>query len=152
MKSSDKLLELIKESEGFSSTPYLCPAKIPTIGYGSTRYPDSRKVSLSDNHITKEEATTYLRFDVVDAEKLVTKSVTVPLTQGQFDALVDFVYNLGSGAFLGSTLLKVLNNGDYSTASNEFLKWNKARVDGILKELPGLTKRRKAEQVLFNGG
>ena len=152
MKSSDKLLELIKESEGFSSTPYLCPAKIPTIGYGSTRYPDSRKVSLSDNPITKEEATTYLRFDVVDAEKLVTKSVTVPLTQGQFDALVDFVYNLGPGAFLGSTLLKVLNNGDYSTASNEFLKWNKARVDGILKELPGLTKRRKAEQQLFNGG
>lgn len=150
MKVSDKLLELIKESEGFSSTPYLCPAKIPTIGYGSTKYPDGRKVSLSDNHITKEEATTYLRFDVVDAEKLVTKSVTVLLTQGQFDALVDFVYNLGSGAFLGSTLLKVLNNGDYSTASNEFLKWNKARVDGILKELPGLTKRRKAEQMLFN--
>ena len=150
MKVSDKLLELIKESEGFSSTPYLCPAKIPTIGYGSTKYPDGRKVSLSDNPITKEEATTYLRFDVVDAEKLVTKSVTVPLTQGQFDALVDFVYNLGSGAFLGSTLLKVLNNGDYSTASNEFLKWNKARVDGILKELPGLTKRRKAEQMLFN--
>lgn len=150
MKSSDKLLELIKESEGFSSSPYLCPAKIPTIGYGSTRYPDSRKVSLTDNPITKEEATTYLRFDVVDAEKLVTKSVTVPLTQGQFDALVDFVYNLGPGAFLGSTLLKVLNNGDYNTASNEFLKWNKARVDGILKELPGLTKRRKAEQMLFN--
>jgi len=150
MRSSDKLLELIKESEGFSSTPYLCPAKIPTIGYGSTKYPDGRKVSLSDNPITKEEATTYLRFDVVDAEKLVTKTVTVPLTQGQFDALVDFVYNLGSGALLGSTLLKVLNNGDYSTASNEFLKWNKARVDGILKELPGLTKRRKAEQMLFN--
>lgn len=150
MRSSDKLLELIKESEGFSSTPYLCPAKIPTIGYGSTKYPDGRKVSLSDNPITKEEATTYLRFDVVDAEKLVTKTVTVPLTQGQFDALVDFVYNLGSGALLGSTLLKVLNNGDYSTASNEFLKWNKARVDGILKELPGLPKRRKAEQMLFN--
>ena len=150
MKSSDKLLELIKESEGFSSSPYLCPAKIPTIGYGSTRYPDNRKVSLTDNPITKEEATTYLRFDVIDAEKLVTKSVTVPLTQGQFDALVDFVYNLGSGAFLGSTLLKVLNNGEYSTASNEFIKWNKARVDGTLKELPGLTKRRKAEQLLFN--
>ena len=150
MRSSDKLLELIKESEGFSSTPYLCPAKIPTIGYGSTKYPDGRKVSLSDNPITKEEATTYLRFDVVDAEKLVTKTVTVPLTQGQFDALVDFVYNLGSGALLSSTLLKVLNNGDYSTANNEFLKWNKARIDGILKELPGLTKRRKAEQMLFN--
>lgn len=150
MKSSDRLLELIKEAEGFSSAPYLCPAKIPTIGYGSTRYPDSRKVSLTDKPITKEEATTYLRFDVVDAEKLVTKSVTVPLTQGQFDALVDFVYNLGPGAFLGSTLLKMLNTGDYNTASNEFLKWNKARVDGILKELPGLTKRRKAEQMLFN--
>lgn len=152
MKSSDKLLELIQEFEGFYHEPYLCPAGVPTIGYGTTKYPDGRKVTLKDPSVTREQATRYLQSDLIDAENDVTKAVKVPLSQGQFDALVDFVYNLGAGALLNSTLLRYLNSGDYKSAGNEFPKWNKARVGGILKELPGLTKRRKAEQVLFNGG
>lgn len=138
-------LDLIINFEGFSGKPYLCPAGIPTIGFGSTRYPDGTKVTLSDHEVTKEEALSILRGTLESFEKTVNTLVKPKLTQNQFDALVSFVYNVGSGNFSSSTLLVKLNQGKYLEAANEFLKWNKAGG----KPLSGLIRRRAAERELF---
>lgn len=138
-------LDLIINFEGFSGKPYLCPAGIPTIGVGSTRYPDGTKVTLSDHEVTKEEALSILRGTLESFEKTVNTLVKPKLTQNQFDALVSFVYNVGSGNFSSSTLLVKLNQGKYLEAANEFLKWNKAGG----KPLSGLIRRRAAERELF---
>ena len=98
---------------------------------------------------TKEEAEGFLRFDLKDSEAAVKNMVTVPLTQNQFDGLVSFVFNLGQGAFASSTLLKKLNAGDYAAVPAQLMRWNKARVGGVLKPLNGLTRRRSAEATLF---
>ena len=138
-------LDLIIDFEGFSGKPYLCPAGIPTIGFGSTRYPDGTKVTLSDHEVTKEEALSILRGTLESFEKTVNTLVKPKLTQNQFDALVSFVYNVGSGNFSSSTLLVKLNQGKYLETANEFLKWNRAGG----KPLSGLTRRRAAERELF---
>ena len=146
MKISDKGLNLIKEFEGFRKSPYLCPAGIPTIGYGTTRYNDGRPVSLSDTPITEEEALELLRHQV-DSQYSVAVSDVVQheLTQSQFDALTSFTYNLGKGALRHSTLLRKLNGWDIIGAASEFGRWNKASG----KVLSGLTERREAEKALF---
>lgn len=139
-------LELIKKSEGFSSTPYLCPAKIPTIGYGNTYYEDGTKVTLNDKPIDRIRAEQLLEFIANKTfSNNINKVVNVILNQNQFDALVSFCYNLGNGNFNNSTLLKKINMSDFKGASLEFQKWNKAGG----KELAGLTKRRLAEKELF---
>lgn len=145
MKTSEKGINLIKSFEGFSSTPYLDIAKIPTIGYGFTHYLDDTKVKLSDKPISKEQAENLLKLSLKNFENGVNENVKVPLTQNQFDALVCFVYNVGGTAFKNSTLLKKLNVGDYAGASQEFLRWNKAGG----AENKGLTRRREAEKALF---
>ena len=145
MKISNLGLELIKEFEGFSENAYLCPAKIPTIGYGNTFYSDGRKVKLGEQ-ISKTDALKLL--EVVanrDFADKIFPSIKVKVTQSQFDAMVSLAYNIGVGAFLKSTLLKKVNAGDFIGASEEFLKWNKSGG----KELLGLTRRRKREQDLF---
>lgn len=146
MRVSSKGLDLIKEFEGFSSKPYLCPAGLPTIGYGNTFYPNGKRVTLEDSSITKKEATQILE-NVAQRDFGITinKLVIVPLNQNQYDALVSFVYNIGVEAFSKSTLLNKLNKGDYLEASKEFKKWNK--MGG--KVLAGLTKRREKEKILF---
>ena len=145
MKASNDCLALIKSCEGFSSKPYLCPAGVPTIGYGSTRYVDGRKVSLTDPHITVEQADEIMRSTLVEYENAVNRYVKVILTQGQFDALVDFAYNAGTQNLRNSTLLKMLNAGDYTGAAKQFERW--VYADG--KVLYGLVKRRKLESDLF---
>ena len=144
-KISNKGLELIKEFEGFSSVAYLCPAKIPTIGYGNTFYEDGRKVKLGEQ-ISKTDALELLEKVVnKDFADKIFPAIKVPVTQNQFDAMVSLAYNIGTGSFLKSTLLKKVNAGDFIGASEEFLKWNKSGG----KELLGLTRRRKREQDLF---
>lgn len=140
-----KNTDLIKEFEGLSLKPYLCPAKIPTIGYGSTRYADGTAVKLTDKAITKEKAEKLLLDTLEPFEKTINKNVYAPITQNMFDALVTFAYNVGSGNFAKSTLLKKLNKADYHGAADEFLRWDKAGG----KVLAGLTRRRKAERELF---
>ena len=143
MKTSN--VDIIKDFEGFRSEPYLCPAQVATIGYGSTRYANGKPVLIGDKAITEAEAEKLLYDTLGQYEDAVNKNVTVGLTQNMFDALVSFVYNVGSGNFMKSTLLKKLNKEDYHGAADEFLKWDKAGG----KALAGLTRRRKAERALF---
>ncbi len=139
MHTSQKGLDLIKSFEGLRLSAYRCPADIPTIGYGTTA-----GVKMGDT-ITKERAEELLREDVARFEAQVLRMVKVPLTQGQHDALVSFVYNLGAGNLSNSTLLRLLNSGDYKGAAAQFDRWNKAGG----KTLAGLVRRRAAERALF---
>lgn len=147
MKTSSKGKAIIKQYEGFRAKPYLCPAKIPTIGYGATYYTDGRKVKLSDPAISEADADKLLDKMLVKYEDAVNRYVQVPMTQNQFDALVSFCYNLGQENLRNSTLLKKLNNKDYNGAADQFLRWDKANG----KVLAGLTKRRTDERKLFLG-
>ena len=145
MKISSLGLELIKEFEGFSANAYLCPAKIPTIGYGNTFYSDGRKVKLGEQ-ISKTDALELLeKIANKDFADKIFSAIKVPVAQNQFDAMVSLAYNIGTGSFLKSTLLKKVNAGDFTGAGKEFLRWNKAGG----KEVLGLTKRREREKQLF---
>lgn len=146
MQISEKGLNLIKKFEGLSLKPYLDVVNIPTIGWGSTYYPDGKKVTLQDKEITEQKACEILEYIAnKDFGAFVNKAVKVKLNQNQFDALVSFTYNLGNGNLQQSTLLKKVNQNDFIGASLEFEKWNKAGG----KVLSGLTKRRTAEKELF---
>lgn len=136
-------VELVKEFEGCRLESYLCPAGIPTCGTGHT----GPEVHLGMT-CTQEQAEAWLADDLDKACKRVMALVHVPLSQGQIDALTSFVFNLGSGRLMASTLLAKLNDGDYEGAGGEFRKW----VYGGGKILPGLVKRRAAEAALFMEG
>jgi len=139
MQISNAGLDLIKQFEGLRTTAYRCSAGILTIGYGHTHGVKTGDV------ITPQQADEYLREDVQIAELNVNTNIKTPLTQNQFDALVSFVFNVGAGNFVKSTLLKKLNAGDYSGAADELLKW----VNAGGKPLEGLRKRRTAERERF---
>ena len=141
-------IKLIQSFEGFSSKAYDDGVGVWTIGWGTTRYEDGRKVKRGDS-ISVEKAMELFMHDLAQFEKAVRDSVKVPLTQNQYDALVSFTYNVGIGALQGSTALRKLNSGDYKGAANALLSWNKGRVNGKLVELKGLTRRRNAERDLF---
>ncbi|MCJ8281044.1 MAG: lysozyme, partial [Rivularia sp. ALOHA_DT_140] len=116
MRISENCLNLIKKWEGFYSEAYLCPANVPTIGYGTIRYPDGRKVRLGDT-ISEPVAEAFLHDECAECARGVTKAVKVDINQNQFDALVSFTYNLGIGAFQRSTLLKKINAGKFDEAA-----------------------------------
>lgn len=141
MRTSDSGIELIKQSEGLKLTKYKDAVGLDTIGYGHRIIPPQTFA----NGITMAQADAILSLDVRAAELAVTQLVTVPLTQGQFDALVDFVFNLGRGNLKNSTLLQLLNAGHYDLAGAELLKWDHA--NGVVLE--GLKARREAEYKLF---
>lgn len=159
MKLSEKGLDLIKGFESYltkqpdgSCKAYLCPAGRWSCGWGCTEGVGPL------THWSKDEATEALATEMRKHEKVVERLVTVPLTQGQFDALVSFSYN--TGGLGGSTLLKHLNAGDYARAASHFMDWKKARVQGstakfykvapgTLITLPGLVTRRAAEAAMF---
>lgn len=136
-------LALIARYEGFSADWYACPAGKQTIGYGHV-YRDGDDF---DTPISHEFATALLRRDASAAERSVSQLVRVPLTQNQFDALVSLVFNIGAGNFSTSTLLHVLDRGDYQAAADQFLVWRKAGG----KVLHGLEQRRQAERAMFLG-
>lgn len=141
MHISEAGLTLIRQSEGLRLSAYRCPAGIPTIGYGSTA-----GVRMGQT-ITAERAESLLREDVRQFESAVDRLVKVPLTQSQYDALVSFSFNLGAKSLEKSTLLRLLNAGDYSGAAAQFDRW----VYASGKKLPGLITRRAAERALFEG-
>lgn len=137
---------IIKEFEGEYLDAYLDPAGIPTIGYGTTRNPDTgKKIKLGDK-IDKATALRWLRLDTEKVRESVKKMVKVPINARQLDALTSFVYNVGPTAFADSTMLKLLNNKtDKRIVANQFDRWVYAKR----VKLPGLVRRRKLEKELF---
>lgn len=146
MQVSRNGLELIKDGEGLRLDAYLCPAKIPTIGYGNTMWPDGRKVELGQR-ITRLQADQMLQWAVnLKATAVLGFILPTQLNQNQFDALVSFAYNVGVGAFVRSTLAKkAKRNPNDPTIRAEFMRWNRAGG----KVLNGLTLRRKKEADLY---
>ena len=145
-KTSKNGIAFIKKYEGFKSKPYLCPANVPTIGYGATYYPNGQKVKLKDPAIDEKHASLLLEAMLNPYEKAVDSYCRDDINQNQFDALVSFAYNLGNSALKSSTLLKKANvNPNDSTIKNEFNKW--VYADGI--KLNGLVKRRIEESNLY---
>ena len=142
MIPSQNCYDLIKNFEGCKLEAYPDPAthgEPITIGVGHTG-----GVKLGDV-ITQEQADEYLVSDVAHAANAVNQMVAVSITQGEFDALCSFAFNLGIGNLKNSTLLKKLNSGDIQGAADQFLVWNKAAG----KVMAGLTRRREAERALF---
>lgn len=139
MKINKKGLKVIKDSEGLVLEAYLDTEGIWTIGYGHT---EGVKQGMS---ISKEKAEEFLKNDVSWAELAVDRYVTTALNENQFSALCSFVFNVGSGAFYHSTMLKLINKGKFVEASEQFKRWDKGE-SGVL---PGLVVRREKEKNLF---
>lgn len=135
-------IDLIKKFESFSSKPYLCPAHIPTIGYGCTVYPDGRKVTMNDEPITKEKAEALLLDYVIN--KILPNIRDLDLTDNQQAALSSLIYNIGWGAFAKSKCYKAIKAKDWGTAYRE---WEWIKANGVV--LNGLIKRRSEERYLF---
>ena len=137
---SSKGLDLIKSFEGCELKAYTCPAGVLTIGYGHTG-----PAVHAGMEICCAEAEELLKTDLIKFERVVDNHVTVPIKQCQFDALVSFTFNCGGDAFKNSTLLRLLNAKDYEGAAGQFSRW----VNGSDGPLPGLIRRREAEEELF---
>ena len=147
MSDISAAVKLIKEFEGFKSQPYLCPAGIPTIGYGSTYYKDGRKVTLKDQPISEKDASALL-------EQIVTKDILPQVTRicpvleknnNALNAVIDFCYNMGVGKFKSSTLAIMINAEDWPKAKEQLMRW--VHSDGEV--LSGLVRRRTAEAALL---
>lgn len=141
MKTSPKGLDFIKRAEGMRLDAYQCSAGVWTIGVGHTK-----GVKKGDK-ITEAQALEWLIDDVIPCEIAVNELVKVPISQGAYDALVSLIFNIGRGAFASSTLIKLLNRGDYTGAAGQFERW--CRAGGAV--IPGLMKRRHAEAAMFLG-
>jgi|TARA_B100000035_G_C20572006_1_gene367222 lysozyme len=141
LKTSAEGLSLIKKFEGCELYAYQCSAGVWTIGYGHTKDVEPGM------QITKEDAEEMLVEELHEYESYINDFVTAPLSQNQFDALVSWVYNLGPANLKSSTMLKVLNAGNYDEVPAQMKRWNKAGG----KRLEGLIRRREAESLLFLG-
>lgn len=139
MITSQHGVDHIKSFESCQLKAYLCPANVWTIGYGHTAG------VKSGDQISQMQAERYLKADLVRVEQDIQKIVRVPLTQGQFDALVSFAFNCGTRALSTSTLLRKLSQRDYSGAAEEFPRWVYANG----KRLGGLERRRRLEKRMF---
>lgn len=157
MNVSPKAVAMIKHHEGVRQKPYRCPAKLWTVGVGHVLYPEQGKlpidqrdafnIKIEDFRIfSMEEVDAILRADLERFERGVERYITVPLTQGMFDALVSFSFNVGLGTLQRSTLRQKLNRGDKEGAGQELMKYCMAGG----KILKGLQNRRRDELALFN--
>jgi lysozyme len=145
MKLNDKGVDLMHEFEGLRLDAYLCPANIPTIGWGNTYYESGRKVKIGET-ITKQRADALFLWVANSFATQVKSMLKVQLNENQFSALVSFAYNVGNANLRSSTLLRLVNaNPSDSNIRSQFLRWNKAGG----KELAGLTRRRQAEANLY---
>lgn len=139
--------DLCKQFEGYKSKPYLCPAGIPTIGYGSTYYPDGRKVTLQDAPVDEPTAYSFLMHELqsICAPAVMRHCPGLVGDEAKFNAIADFVYNLGAGRLQTSTLKRKINAQDWEGAKEQLMLWTR----GGGRVLPGLVKRRTAECALM---
>lgn len=141
-KISQRGLDLIKQFEGFSPIPYTCPGGKLTIGFGHVM----REGETFETPMTQRQAEKLLKRDLEWVKSVIERTVTVPLSTYQFDALASFIFNIGSGAWETSTLLKKLNEGeDIFVVGSEFLRW----IFSGGKRQRGLMRRREAERKIF---
>ena len=145
MKLSDNGFRLLGELEGIVLKPYKDSVGIPTIGIGSTYYEDGTKVKMTDKAITKERAIQLAKNVVKSFEEQVNKSILLPMTQNQFDAMVLLCYNIGKSGFAKSSVVRNFNLGNIQRAADSFLLWNKAGG----RVVQGLVNRRNKERGLF---
>jgi lysozyme len=139
---SDNGVKILQSLEGYSSVSYLDVAGVKTIGYGRTHH-------IKDGEITTREIEVeWLKKEAQEAADFLAREVEVPLTQNQADALIIWIYNVGRGAALKSTLLRVLNQGHYSQVPGQLRRWNRAGG----RVVKGLVNRRAQEVALWNGG
>lgn len=149
---------VIKADEGFRPAPYICPAGVPSIGYGTTHYPDGTAVTIRDKPITEIEAQLFLEeagqrfYAELQKPGIITRAPTAHEAGG----VLSLAYNIGVGVHDGhtvdladSTLLRKFNAGDIAGAADQFLAWDKAHVNGQLVTLPGLATRRATERAMF---
>jgi GH24 family phage-related lysozyme (muramidase) len=162
-------VDLIKSFEGVPDgdpstvniDAYLCPAGVWTIGWGHALMDAGAQLKGAQNKararqlypggITREQAEALLRADLIPRAASVSSLLKVAVDDHQFGALIALVFNIGAANLAASTLLRKLNAGDATGAAEQFLAWDKARVDGVLQPLAGLTRRRKAERAMFLG-
>jgi lysozyme len=151
MQLSENGFKIIKNFEGLRLTAYRDVAGVCTIGYGSTRYHDGKQVKPGDKLDSKQQADALFRNTLGQYEIAVNQFVKAPINQNQFDALVSFTYNEGTGALKGSTLLIKLNEENYTEAAAHFLAWDKITDPQTSKKIvcDTLVHRRKEESQLF---
>ena len=148
--ASALLIGMVAGYEKYVPNVYMpTPNDVPTIGYGTTVNPDTGKpIRMTDRRIDEATAKRWLITDVAKTEAKMRQCVRVPVTQGEWDAYTSLAYNIGTGAFCGSTLVRKLNAGDYAGACKQILRWDKQNG----RVLRGLTRRRNAEYKLCVGG
>lgn len=162
-------IELIKSFEGIPDgdpstvniDAYICPAGVWTIGWGHAIVDGgaqlkgpankARARALYPGGITRQQAQDLLRGDLVPRAASLSSLLKVAVNDAQFGALLALVFNIGAANLGASTLLRKINAGDMQGAADQFLAWDKARVNGVLQALAGLTRRRKAERAMFLG-
>lgn len=135
--------------EGFRSAPYLDSASVPTIGYGTIRYPNGKRVTMEDGPVTEATALALLENDLTATANAVWEHVSRQPTLNQWSAMLSLAYNIGVTAFVQSTVLREFNLGSLPNTGAGFLLWDKAHADGQLVEVPGLLNRRQKERALF---
>lgn len=140
-------INLVKQYEGFRSYAYIDTSGLPVIGYGLSKI--NGKTVRIGQYVTQSQADTALAQELYHIQRIVQSKVRVQLTPNQLGALTSLVYNAGTRVITNSTLSRKLNSGDFTGAAREFPRWNKANQGGRLVALPGLTKRRLAEQKMF---
>ncbi|MBE9111823.1 glycoside hydrolase family protein [Nodosilinea sp. LEGE 07298] len=142
------LAQFVAQWEGFRPCPYLDPVGVATIGYGTTRYPDGRAVALGNSCLTEAQAAEYKRHDLAKFNAIAKGAIARPMTPAQETAWTSFIYNVGP-AGAQSTAVQRFNAGDVEGAAEALKQWDKGKVNGHMKTLPGLVNRRAEEAELL---
>ena len=145
MRINEHGIEIVKNFEGISLKPYLCPANVWTVGYGATVGSDGGPIDPDMEPISETEAEALLLRDLESSEGWVSRLIKTALTENQYSALTSFTFNVGAGALQRSTLRMKLNRSEYENAADEFPKWKFANK----RILAGRVRRRAAERALF---
>lgn len=140
---------LLKQFEGFRAAPYLDSVGVPTIGYGTIQYPGGEAVKMSDPAILERQAIQFLDYQLGLKSKVIAPMLQKPASLHQAAAMLSLTYNIGTGAFGSSSVLRKFNAGDSAGAADAFLMWDKGTVDGKLVVIQGLLNRRQAERTVF---